>query len=340
MGWLRIESGLLLAGALACGRIEQRTVDEQQTSTGGSSAGRGGGGGATDVAGVGGIVGMGAVAGTVGVGGEIEPGCAQAPNALPLQSLSNWEYARSAAALIGEAAPEPFPTAVTYEPPFGYGLELTNDKIEVLFNEAEKYGAAASITLRGPCPDAEVTDACARRIIEPFVQRAFRRQQPADTERYLTLFQTGATDGGWAGGLELLAEGVLMSPSFLFKWYPGEEGSGATARLSSFELASRLSYFLTGAPPDFALLDAAADGSLESNSGVEQQARRLLTLPIFPDHAVHFYSQWLGLNQLDNLVGPEYSLENLKAMRATTETFINRVFLADRSWPTRLLRHL
>lgn len=139
-----------------------------------------------------------------------------------------------------------------------------------------------------------------------------------DVERYLQLFNIGASDGGWDGGLELVTEGVLLSPAFLFKWYPGEPSSTTTARLTSFELASRLSYFVTGGPPDQNLLAAADNDDLLSDANLESETRRLLELPPSQRQVQHFYDQWLGLYQLDNLAGPELSAELLKSVRAQT----------------------
>ncbi|MFO0670771.1 MAG: DUF1592 domain-containing protein [Polyangiaceae bacterium] len=46
------------------------------------------------------------------------------------------------------------------------------------------------------------------------------------------------------------------------------------SRLTGYELATRLSYFLVGTTPDDALLDAAAGGALDAADGVAATARR------------------------------------------------------------------
>lgn len=334
MARLPIGLGLLLASALGCGRVEQRVVDEEDTTTSGGSVAQGGRGGSTSVAGAA-FGSVAAMPNTAGVGGMVEPACGGAPNPLPLQALSNWEYARSVEAVVDTTTTEPFPPATLYGYPFSYGLELHDNNVAVLYGLAETYGSVAQSTLRAPCAEDTVTEECARTIVGALVQRAFRRYREDDLERYLQLFNTGASDGGWDGGLALVTEGVLLSPAFLFKWYPGQASTDATARLTSVELASRLSYFVTGGPPDQALLAAAANDELQSDAGIEEQARRLLAG--FPRQAPHFYAQWLGLYQLDNLVGPELTAELVKAVRAQTEGFIDQVFQADRSWKTLLV---
>lgn len=331
MGRLPIGLGLVLA-TLGCGRVEQRVVEEEDTTSGGTA--QGGRGGALSVGGAF-TGGMGAVAGTAvtgGVGGIVEAACGGAPNPLLLQALSNFEYARSIEEVVQTTTPttEPFPPAVTYASPFSYGLDLNDNNVALLVELAEKYGSVAQSTLQVPCAEEAVNDPCARLIIQPLLQRAFRGQRPDDGDRYLALFNAGTSDGGWEGGLELLTEGVLLSPFFLFKWYPGEPSVGTT-QLSSFELASRLAYFVTGGPPDQELLAWAANDTLRSDMGIIAQTRRLLAGPRFPYQAQLFYDQWLGIIPLENLGDQPESL------RSHTGRFVKQVFGSDRSWPRLLL---
>ena len=71
---------------------------------------------------------------------------------------------------------------------------------------------------------------------------------------------------------------VLASPNFLFK--PEFGGGDATlpnaTQVTPFELASRLASLLWASVPDEPLLDAAANGQLETRAQVEMQARRML----------------------------------------------------------------
>jgi hypothetical protein len=328
---------LLLASALGCGRVEQRVVDEEDTTTSGATtqAGRGGSpsvGGAAS----GGMGGVASTAARGGGGGIIEPNCGGAPNPLPLQALSNFEYARSVEAVVDVTTTEPFPPASLYGYPFSYGLELSEANVGVLYELAETYGSAAQSSLRAPCATDSIAPECAAGIVEALVGRAFRRNRAEDLARYLELFYVGANDGGWDGGLELVTEGALLSPFFLFKWYAGESTEAATERLTPLELASRLSYFVTGGPPDRDLV-AAAENDLLGDESLEPVARHLLAGPRFRSQAQHFYDQWLGLYQLDNLAGPELSLDLLKSVRAQTDGFIDQVFQTDRSWPRLLL---
>ena len=87
-----------------------------------------------------------------------------------------------------------------------------------------------------------------------------------------------------------------QGPRWLF--LSGELGSGKTTgnavALTGFESAARLSYFLTGAPPDDALLATAAQGPLSADT-IESEARRLLGSVPSRELVRHFYTQYLNL---------------------------------------------
>ena len=63
---------------------------------------------------------------------------------------------------------------------------------------------------------------------------------------------------------------VLQEPEFVYRIEVGTPVAGrdGVQRLTPYQLASRLSYFLTSRPPDDALRAAVAGGSLGSSGGV------------------------------------------------------------------------
>lgn len=160
---------------------------------------------------------------------------------------------------------------------------------------------------------------------------AFRRPlSDAERSRYVGLFKLGSGQGDMATGVELVAEAALLSPLFLHKIYVGGgQASVGQTPLSGFEVASRPSYLLAGTPPDAALWQAAAQGELLTDAGVEAAARRLMDAPTFSDVVVHFHSQWLGLDQLEQMLSPSFTPELLSSMRTETERFLVDVFQRD-----------
>ena len=74
----------------------------------------------------------------------------------------------------------------------------------------------------------------------------------------MPFYEKGADDGGFEAGVRAALEAVLASPHFVFRMErerPATAAQGST-RVADLDLASRLSFFLWGAPPDQELLGA------------------------------------------------------------------------------------
>src|SRR5690606_11418123 len=74
--------------------------------------------------------------------------------------------------------------------------------------------------------------------------------------------------------------------------------------LTSFELATRLSYGIWGSCPDDELLDAAESGALDTAEGLEAQLARMAADPRARSHAGLFFREWL---RLDKVATPQQS---------------------------------
>ncbi|QEH34428.1 hypothetical protein OJF2_29670 [Aquisphaera giovannonii] len=91
---------------------------------------------------------------------------------------------------------------------------------------------------------------------------------------------------------------VLASPAFLYRLEaspPGVKSAPAT----DWEMASRLSYFLTSSAPDAELREAAAAGKLRDPDELAAQARRLLKSPKARRLAEEFACQWVHIYKFD-----------------------------------------
>lgn len=91
---------------------------------------------------------------------------------------------------------------------------------------------------------------------------------------------------------------ALTSPAFLYRREVAREGSAAH-RVTDFELASRLSYFLRSSLPDAELTRIAAEGRLHDDGELWKQAERLLQSGATRRLAEHFACQWLHLRDFD-----------------------------------------
>jgi len=149
-------------------------------------------------------------------------------------------------------------------------------------------------------PDAELTDAYAREIIERFAGRAFRGKQPsaAFVDKLMAQYRDQTAEGVPAHDAikEPLAV-ILASPAFLYLAEPaGEKGR---RELTDLEMAVRLSYFLWSSPPDEELTRLARDGKLKQPAVLSEQTTRLLGDPRSWEFVSGFTHQWLTMDRLD-----------------------------------------
>jgi hypothetical protein len=178
----------------------------------------------------------------------------------------------------------------------------------------------------------------AAEIVKEFARRAFRRPaMDEEVERVLTMFDRGFQRGdGFEASLKLALKAVLISPHFLFLIENVPEAEGVY-RLSQYELASRLSYFLWSSMPDEELLSLAADQRLYEENVIRLQVRRMLADPKAHGFAESFATQWLGIGSLGNTVKPDpdrfpqFDAELAADMRAEAVGLVERILREDRS---------
>jgi len=172
----------------------------------------------------------------------------------------------------------------------------------------------------------------AREILDRFVTRAFRRPaRPAELDRLVALVESETKKGELpAAALKTGLLATLCSKDFFYIVEGSPERDAG--RVSAWELASRLSYFLWSSPPDAALLDAARDGSLGRPEVLRSQVKRMLGDPRIERFAASFPRQWLRLAKVgmfppDKKLYPEYDEHLQKSMvLETTATFREVLF--------------
>lgn len=141
-------------------------------------------------------------------------------------------------------------------------------------------------------------DACAAKFIKEFGARAYRRELTAAEVAQLTqTYDVGKADG-YAQGLRLALQVMLQSPSFLYLTEYGTAPVNGVAKLTSNEIAARLSYLLWNTTPDAALVAAAKAGELDTAEGIQKQAMRLMGDARFGGSLGEFFTQLLHANKL------------------------------------------
>ncbi|HND51637.1 MAG TPA: DUF1592 domain-containing protein, partial [Pirellulaceae bacterium] len=135
----------------------------------------------------------------------------------------------------------------------------------------------------------------AREVIRNFATRAFRRPVRAPEEASLVAVYEKSRAGGasFQDAVRDALQVVLTSPQFLMLIEASE--SPAPEPLDDYELASKLSYFLWNSPPDRALQDVAAAGTLRER--LDGEVRRMVDDPRFERFTSEFTAQWLALDK-------------------------------------------
>ncbi len=179
---------------------------------------------------------------------------------------------------------------------------------------------------------------CAREIVHGLAAQAYRRPvTEADLEGLLAFYDQGAKAGGFERGVRTALQAILASPHFLFRLErrPEEPAQDGIHPVNGPDLASRLSFFLWGSPPDEQLARAAADGELADPAKLEAQARRMIADPRSRALASRFAAQWLRLQDLDKihpdaLTYPYFDQTLANAMHRETESFFAHMVAEDR----------
>ncbi len=136
--------------------------------------------------------------------------------------------------------------------------------------------------------------------ISRFAQRAFRRKlEPEEFEHYIQFVKQKITDGQPADeAIRLGLAAILTSPRFL---YLDEGDENQNTALSSFELASRLSYFIWNSMPDDELFRIARENRLDEPNVIREQVERMLQDPKSSVFIENFADSWLRLNELGSM---------------------------------------
>jgi len=233
------------------------------------------------------------------------------PTTIPIRRLTNAEYV----ATVGDLFPGyTMPDIVFVPDPKVLGfVNLSSSQTGSLVRMEQYESTALAIsqavtadptTLTGCDAAAQGEAACVGPFLSDFGKRAYRR--PLTTTEQDNLLALLARDEGsltYPTRLGMVVQAMLLSPKFLFRPEVGDRSKQAPqgVPLTSWEIATRLSYFLTGTMPDAELAGAADSGALRTQDEVMKQARRLLTSDRAQTQLVKFHTMWLGTDTVSAL---------------------------------------
>jgi Protein of unknown function (DUF1592)/Protein of unknown function (DUF1588)/Protein of unknown function (DUF1595)/Protein of unknown function (DUF1585) len=257
------------------------------------------------------------------------------PGDVPLTRLTQTQFLNSVQDLFGKIDLTSVYPLTTGASQFGLaqadvdGVDLDQYQRSAGLVAAAIVGNATSLNNIAPCATGADPRGCAQAFLQGFGTRIYRAPiATADLARHLTLYDAGAATGGYTHGMELLLQGMLQSPKFLYRVELGTgEAVGPTAvKLSGYELAARLSYGLWNSTPDAVLTTAASSGMLATPANVVSQLQRMLQDPRGATVIPQFLGSWIQLPALggvakDSTVYPEWTTDLQTAMATQAQQF-------------------
>lgn len=256
--------------------------------------------------------------GTADTGGDDSPSAAcvgSKPGDQVIRRLSNGEYNQTLRDLFGAEVISD-DALLPYE---GDLNGFTNDvsRLTVAWPDVQAYLSSTELVARDvqaalptllPCAatadDDATRRACATEFIAEFGPRIFRRPlADGETEQLLSSYDDALAmdaqlglDGGLPQAIGFVVMRALQAPDFLYRLELGGEPLDDLAMtLTSWEMASRLSYLLWGSMPDDALFDAAAADALRTPEEVAAQVDRMLLDPRARTRVRLLFREWLHL---------------------------------------------
>jgi hypothetical protein len=156
-----------------------------------------------------------------------------------------------------------------------------------------------------PADAARADAACARQVLAPLGRYLFRRPlSGAEEQFYVKLASDGAgPTQSFYKGLELALSAMLVSPNFLYVIESAEPdpANPGGLRLDNYSRASRLSFLLWNTAPNEALLGAARQGKLTSDTELAAIADRMVNSPRLEQGVRAFFSDMLLFEKFDEI---------------------------------------
>ena len=188
---------------------------------------------------------------------------------------------------------------------------------------------AERATRQGIRPPEDATPAVVAAHLQKFAQRAWRRPVAMDElQPYLKAYAAERTAGEkMKSAYHVALLGVLTSRHFT---YLVEGETKPRTRLTDWEFAARLSYFLWSSMPDAKLVEATKVGQLKG-AALKAQVNRMLADAKISRFIDDFPRQWLQLHKLgmfppDKKLFPDYEVWLEASMREEVVHYFREVF--------------
>jgi len=182
----------------------------------------------------------------------------------------------------------------------GAGPEMRIHSLEIKGPIYEQWPPSAMATYFHDVPK-QPTSTDLIRCLDSLASRAFRRpvSSTADSAYQRVARAHFQEQGDFWAAAKIGVRTILCSPQFLYLVETAPANNAGP--LDSYELASRLSYFLWNSMPDDKLLSTAKDGTLLKPNVLLGQVDRMLKDGNSDAFVKNFLGQWLWLDQLGDM---------------------------------------
>jgi Protein of unknown function (DUF1592)/Protein of unknown function (DUF1588)/Protein of unknown function (DUF1595)/Protein of unknown function (DUF1585) len=265
--------------------------------------------------------------------GGVDVECGMAPGVAPLLRLSTFEYRNTVRDVLVQSGIGAVATEIE-DLLLGIPDDSLGDSFRSLDGRVsgEHIGGYFSVgvaigdrvagdvelleAVAGDCAlEDELTEQCARDFLQRFLGLAYRRPaSDVELDELLTL-REGRTASDAVRAMLVVA---LNSPRFINHFEIDGTVSDVSAdvlQLTSYEIASRLSYTFWQTMPDAELSRAAADGSLATPEGFDAQLERVFGDPRTRETLWQFWAEWL---RFEKFTGFETTRPAFEALAAGT----------------------
>ena len=229
------------------------------------------------------------------------------PGPSPVRRLTSVQYANTVQELFGEfvTVAGAFPKTVTTSGFSSYAGPnvVSASSVQVIMETTEAVAKEVGDNVGQIAPCQGEVEVCTQSFLDKFGTKIYRRPLSDDEKAtLLTALDDMPVQMTYSERVMLLVEMMLQSPQFLYiDPEEGEpvEGTPGVVALSSYGMASRLSYFLWDSMPDAALLERAALGGLNTPEVIWEEVDRMLNDPRAKTMVARFHREWLHLYRLE-----------------------------------------
>ena len=195
----------------------------------------------------------------------------------------------------------------------------------------DKTRNAARQAIVGPRREGQTDGDVIQSMLMGFLPRAFRRPVDDETVADFLAIATRHLDEGHSldEAMHLVLRSILVSPRFLYR---DLEPDDARETMDQFDLATRLSYFLTQGPPDATLVDLATRSRLGESWVLRREAARLMPKRPTDPMIRSFVGQWLDTKLLPSIMpDPKFKFDDeaTAVARKETEWFCSEILVKN-----------